>query len=306
MTHNNDLKKNILSKILKYRISACLFILLLSSTSCRADNFTSTKSYPSAGFEVSVELPEHISPGDTMQFNVSIASNRTLRFILKTCLIYGAGYFTEWQKLVETEIQAGKTTTGMGNFTIPSDINSGPIMVWIFVEFTGKDDYQLVDGKKFYSRWSAVFQGPYVESPQVAEMRRNFENLTGRYENLTAEYLSLLLNSRELQAAFDNISIRFTELLTNYQALNYSYWHLWQDYMQLNATYTGTLSKYAELSEKYESTAANLEATRMQLYAVAGVAVVLLVMLILRLIKGRPKPSPPSPEKPPEATIRHE
>ncbi|MEM3028872.1 MAG: hypothetical protein QXW09_01925 [Thermoproteota archaeon] len=283
-----------------------MFILLLSSISCRADSFTLTKSYPSAGFKVSIELPEHVSPGDTMQFNVSITSNRTLRFILQTCLIYGAGYFTEWQKLVETEIQAGKTATGSGNFTIPSDINSGPIMVWIFIEFTGEDDYQLVEGEKFYSRWSAVFQGPYVESPQVAKMRNDLETLTEKYENQTAEYLSLLLNFRELQGAFDNVSIRFMELSTNYQALNYSYSNLWQDYMELNATYTEMLGNYTELSEKYESTATTLEATKMQLYAATGVALVLLVVLILRLIKGRPKPPPPSPEKSPEATIRHE
>lgn len=217
-------------------------------------------------------------PGRTFEYRVYINASKTLDVIVRaTVHIPGVGW-TGWRDLWRGYMRPGEMKTLSGSVEIPVEAVPGCIVVWVSILFASPEDYQMIEGVRYYSSREFI-DAVTVTGPGDEALRELYKmciaNLTVLQGNITK-----LIEERT------NLRMEISKLSEENKKLK---------------TLCASLEEEEELVRKLEI--ANWQVRNLYLLlpvtafasAIAGALSVYLVLVNRRFPKTAAQPPPPPP-----------
>lgn len=153
---------------MRVKVRPCLFILLLLTFTLFPASLYSEEEF----FEYSesitficdfkVKVPSRAEPGDWLPVTIELKALRSLSFIVDVTVHYGWGRWSNWTTLLDRKLSFGERVTLSHSVKIPEDVETGPVLVWVMIQYTN-DNYYCREGARYYYRVkSCIFPGPYI------------------------------------------------------------------------------------------------------------------------------------------------
>ncbi len=183
----------------------CLLLLTLylsSAASCEPY----TVSYPQAGLQTSISVPTEVKAGSDATFTVTLSSERSLDVVVRVSYIYGRGNVSGWAEVYRGALGPQRSVEVNCTFKVPVSAETGPLIMWVYLEFAGEEDREIVAGEEYYADWSFIVVGPYVVSGEDLEREERVKELNEELEALKRERKSLVRAVDELSLAIDNLT----------------------------------------------------------------------------------------------------
>jgi len=219
------------------------------------------------GIDVQIYAPYQAYPNDTMTIRIRVEAREELQDVTVRFRMYGSksqgylGWFNSFYALQNVDLSHGVVEDQYFEVNIPDDVDPGLVYSqtscsWKNWNGTSWQD-QLNDG---VFRVTYLRNKPY-EDLQVAynQLLADYNSLLSSYNTLQTNYSQLLADYDSLQTSYNDLENSYNNLQANYSILEDKHNNLQTNYDSLNSTYYNLLSDHSslqasfnELKSKYE------------------------------------------------------
>jgi len=107
--------------------------------------------------------------------------------VVRVSYIYGRGDVSGWAEVYRGSLKPRENVEVNCTFKVPGNVETGPLMMWVYLEFVSEEDREVVAGEEYYADWSFIVVGPYIVSREDLEREERVKELTEELKALKRE-----------------------------------------------------------------------------------------------------------------------
>jgi len=204
------------------------------------------------GIDVQIYAPHQAYPNDTVTIRIRVEARESLQNVTIQFKVYGTkseGYilwYNSFYALRNVDLAFGVVEDQYFDMNIPEDVDPGLIYSETSCSWMVQRELSWQDqSREGAFRVTYLRNKPY-EDLQVAynQLLADYNSLLNSYNTLQANYNQLLADYDSLQTSHNNLQANYTTLQTDYNSLNSTYHNLLSGYSSLQTSYNGLKSKY--------------------------------------------------------------
>lgn len=204
------------------------------------------------GMDVQIYAPHQAYPNDTVTIRIRVEARESLQNVTIQFKVYGTkseGYILWYNSLYalrNVDLAFGVVEDQYFDMDIPEDVDPGLIYSETSCSWMVQRELSWQDqSREGAFRVTYLRNKPY-EDLQVAynQLLADYNSLLNSYNTLQTNYNQLLADYDSLQTSHNNLQANYTTLQTDYNSLNSTYHNLLSGYSSLQTSYNGLKSKY--------------------------------------------------------------
>ena len=197
------------------------------------------------GIDVQVYAPHEAYPNATVTIRIRVEAREQLRNVTIHFRVYGTkskGYILWYNSLYalrNVDLPFGVVEDQYFDVDIPEDVDPGLIYSetscsWMVQrELSWQDQYR-----------EGAFRVTYLRNKPYEDLQVAYNQLLADYNSLLSNYNQLLADYDSLQTGYNNLQADYSTLQTNYNSLNSTYQSLLSGYSSLQTSFNELKSKY--------------------------------------------------------------
>ena len=204
------------------------------------------------GLDVQIYAPYQAYPNDTMTIRIRVEAREELQDVTIRFRMYGSksqgylGWFNSFYALQNVDLSHGVVEDQSFEVDIPEDVDPGLVYSqtscsWKTWNGSSWQD-QLNDG---------VFRVTYLRNKPYEDLQVAYNQLFADYNSLLSSYNALQTNYSQLLANYDSLQTSYNNLQANYSTLENNHTTLQTNYDSLNSAYTSLLSDHSSLQASF-------------------------------------------------------
>jgi hypothetical protein len=204
------------------------------------------------GMDAQVYAPHQAYPNDTVTIRIRVEAREQLRNVTIQFKVYGTkskGYilwYNSFYALLNVDLPFGVVEDQYFDVNIPEDVDPGLIYSETSCSWMVQRELSWQDqSREGAFRVTYLRNKPY-EDLQVAynQLLADYNSLLNSYNTLQTNYNQLLADYDSLQNSYNNLQANHNTLQTNCNSLNTTYYNLLSDYSSLQTSFNELKSKY--------------------------------------------------------------
>lgn len=212
------------------------------------------------GIDVQIYAPYQAYPNDTMTIRIRVEAREELQDVTVHFKVHGTrseGYrswYDYFYALQNVDLSHGVVEDQYFEVNIPEDVDPG------LVYSQTSCSWKTWNGLSWQDQLNeGVFRVTYLRNKPYEDLQVAYNQLLADYNSLLSSHNTLQTNYNQLLADYDSLQTSYNNLQANYSILENNHNNLQTNYDSLNSAYTSLLSdhsslqaNYNELKSKYE------------------------------------------------------